>query len=355
MYCCTQCFESSYLNGVIYNNKEIGDCDYCQSRSVPVYKASELSIFFKAIIDLYEVDQKEGKPIEKQINSDFPGKVFTMKVVKSDRVRQLISDVISDDLLEYRKVLDNPVSLKYRKMDVEEVIIQPLSLTWDRFSQEIKSVNRFHFVNNLNLEKLKYLFKSYAKEIPKGKKFYRARVSEHAKGFKESEMWNPPENRAKGGRANPTGISYLYIADTVHTGLYEVRASLYDYVCVATFRLQESINVVNLSKDTYDVFRLAELESLEEVLIHESFIGKLEQELSRPRRKSDSELDYLPTQYLSELIKSIGFDGIEFQSSLYDKGFNIAVFEPGKFELIKIENYEIKDINLEYGLAKGDK
>lgn len=38
-------------------------------------------------------------------------------------------------------------------------------------------------------------------------------------------------------------------------------------------------------------------------MIHGSFIDKLEQELSKPRRKNDSELDYLPTKYLSELIK----------------------------------------------------
>jgi len=41
-------------------------------------------------------------------------------------------------------------------------------------------------------------------------------------------------------------------------------------------------------------------------MLHGSFIDKLEKKLSKPRRKNDSELDYLLTQYLSELIKLMG-------------------------------------------------
>jgi len=71
-------------------------------------------------------------------------------------------------------------------------------------------------------------------------------------------MGNPPNELAKSGRANPNGISYLYIANDVTT-LYEARASLFDYVSVGTFKLEEDIRVVDLSRSTYDVFRLAEL------------------------------------------------------------------------------------------------
>lgn len=329
-----------------------GNCDYCGSQSMYIYKASELSTFFRAILDLYVVDKKEGKLIEKQINIDFPNKIFTKKVIGASRVRQLIKDILEDDLKKYQEVLNNPVRLEYRNIDTEKINIQPLALTWDQFSKEIKTVNRFHFVNNLDLDKLKYLFKNYVKEIPKGKKYFRARINELSRDFEDLEMWNPPAKKAKGGRANPQGISYLYVANKVKTALYEVRASLYDYVCVATFRLKKNISVINLSRETYDVFRLAESETLEEVLIHEPFIKKLEHELSRPRRKNDSELDYLPTQYLSELIKSMGFDGIEFQSSLHKEGYNIAIFDRKKLEILEIKNYEIKSIELQYGSVK---
>jgi hypothetical protein len=89
-------------------------------------------------------------------------------------------------------------------------------------------------------------------------------------------------------------------------------------------------------------------------MIHGSFIDKLEQELSKTRRRSDSELDYLPTQYLSELIKSMGFDGIEFKSSLYQNGVNLAIFNPHKFKGLEVSVYDIENIKLDYTELKAE-
>jgi hypothetical protein len=347
MNCCTNCFESQYINSIILNNKTIGNCDYCKSQNVSIYEASELSPFFKGIIDLYDVDVENGKSLEIQIVSDFHKKVFTQNLIETNNIKQLISDIIEDDIADYQSVLDNPVQLRFHNTSIEDDVNQSLFLSWDRFSEEIKTVNRFHLKNSLDLEKLKSLFRHFQKDLPKGKKFYRARISDNPKGYPIEQIGNPPNKSAKSGRANPNGISYLYLANDVTTTLYEVRASLFDYVTVGTFRLEESISVVNLSRFTYDVFRLAELESLENVMIHGSFIDKLEQELSKPRRRSDSELDYLPTQYLSELIKSMGFDGIEFKSSLYSEGINVAIFNPDKFKCLEVGVYDITDIKLD--------
>lgn len=348
MNCCTNCFESNYLNAVIFNNKTQGNCDYCQSQNVHIYEASELNRFFVGIIDLYEVDKENGKPLENQILFDFHKKVFTQKLIDTNNVKQIITEIIKDDIADYQEILDNPVRLKFHNTNVEEDVNQTLFLSWENFSEEIKTINRFHLKNPLDLERLRALFKHFQKDLPKGKKFYRARISDNPQGYQIGEMGNPPNGLAKSGRANPNGISYLYLSNDVTTTLYEVRASLFDYVTVGTFRLEESINVINLSRSTYDVFRLAELESLEDVMIHGSFIDKLEQELSKPRRRSDSELDYLPTQYLSELIKSMGFDGIEFKSSLFSDGINVAIFNPEKFKCLEVNVYDIKDIKLEY-------
>lgn len=347
MNCCTNCFESHYINSIILNNKTIGNCDYCKSQNVSVYGASQLSPFFKGIIDLYDIDTENGKPLEIQIVADFHKKVFTQKLIDTSNAKQLISDIIKDDIADYQSILDNPVQLRFHNTSVEEDIKQSLFLSWDKFSEEIKTVNRFHLKNPLDLERLKSLFRHFQKDLPKGKKFYRARISDNPKGYPIEQMGNPPNKSAKSGRANPNGISYLYLANDVTTTLYEVRASLFDYVTVGSFRLEENISVVNLSRFTYDVFRLAELESLEDVMIHGSFIDKLEQELSKPRRRSDSELDYLPTQYISELIKSMGFDGIEFKSSLYSEGVNVAIFNPDKFKCLEVGVYDITDIKLD--------
>lgn len=353
MNCCTNCFESHYINSIILNNKEVGTCDYCKSQDVSTYEASELSPFFKGIIDLYDVDNNTGNALEVQIVEDFPKKVFTPKLIEANNVKQLICDIIEDDIVDYQNILENPVKLKLHDRNGDEEITQSLFLSWDNFSEEIKTVNRFHLKNSLDLEKLKSLFNHFKKDLPKGKKFYRARISDNMLGYQIEKMGNPPHKSAKSGRANPNGISYLYLANDITTTLYEVRASLFDYVTVGCFRLEESISVVNLSRSTYDVFRLAELESLEEVMIHGSFIDKLEQELSKPRRRSDSELDYLPTQYLSELIKSMGYEGIEFKSSLYSEGINTAIFDPDKFKCLDVSVYDITNIDLKFEKLNG--
>ena len=348
MNCCTNCFESSYINAIILGNKTTGNCDYCKSENVNIYDASELNPFFLGIIDLYEVDNANGKSLESQIITDFHKKVFTQKLIDTNNIKPLIAEIIKDDIADYQSVFDNPVRLRFYNTGIEKDVTQPLFLSWDKFSEEIKTVNRFHFVNALDLEKLKSLFKHFQKDYKKGKKFHRARISNNPQGYVIEQMGNPPTDLAKSGRANPNGISYLYIANDITTTLYEARASLFDYVSVGTFKLEDDIRVVNLSRSTYDVFRLAELESLEEVMIHGSFIDRLEEELSKPRRKNDSELDYLPTQYLSELIKSMGFDGIEFRSSLYSEGYNVAIFYPEKFKCIEVNVYDIENIKLEY-------
>ena len=348
MNCCINCFESNYINSVILNNRMTGDCDYCESKNVSIYEASQLILFFKGIIDLYSINLNEGKSLEKQIISDFPKKVFSQKLIDANSVKAIIAEIIKDEIDKYQDILIQPVELRYHKTNIEEDIKRNLFLSWDRFTKEIKTINRFHLKNSLDIERLKSLFKHFVKEIPKGRKYYRARISENSKGFSIEKMGNPPNELAKGGRANPNGISYLYLSNNITTTVHEVRASLFDYVTVASFRLEENINVINLSRLTYDVFRLAEIESLEEVMIHGSFIDKLEQELSKPRRRSDSDLDYIPTQYISELIKSMGYDGIEFKSSLYENGVNTAIFNPEKFKCLDAKVYDITSTELEF-------
>lgn len=347
MNCCPNCFESQYINATILSNRIKGDCDFCESQNVSIYQPSELSLFFKGIIDLYEVDKKNGKPLEVQIANNFNKKVFTQKLFETNNVKKLITEIIRDDIFDYQDLLDNPVRLKFHKYNTYDTN-QTLSLSWDKFSDEIKTENRFHLKNSLDLDKLKSLFEHFQKDIPKGKKYYRARISNSSKGYPIDKMSNPPSIIAKSGRANPNGISYLYLANNIKTTLYETRASLRDYVTVGTFRLEDNISIVNLSRDTYDVFRLAELEVLEEVMMHGTFIDKLEKEMSKPRRRNDSELDYIPTQYLSELIKSMGFDGIEFESSLYSKGVNLAIFSPEKFKCLDVDVYDITSIELDF-------
>lgn len=350
MFCCSECFSSSYLKEIINSNPSIGDCDFCSSKSVATYNPRELVLFFQNIFDLYVTNTKYGASIEVQIEQDFQGKIFSSKI--ESKRKDLLHEIIADDFDRYKRLFKGKAILKHAQDHSGDSKIKPLQISWDKFAEEIKSTNRFHIQNALDLSKLRLLLERYERHIPKGKKYYRARVSDNIDGYKKEEMANPPAEKAKAGRANPIGISYLYLANDIKTTLYEARASLFDYVTVGDFRLKEDIKVINLRGDTYDPIFLAEQGQLEDFLIHLPFITKLEQELSKPRRRSDNELDYLPTQYLSEFIKSMGFDGVEYQSSLYPNGYNLAIFNTSKLECLKTGVYEIQSIDLTHKLIE---
>ena len=68
--------------------------------------------------------------------------------------------------------------------------------------------------------------------------------------------------------------------------------------------------------------------------------------MAQPLRRFDSELDYLPTQYICEYIKFIGFDGVEYGSAMNKGGINIAIFDDSKFECVDLEVVEIKKIEI---------
>ncbi|OQX80665.1 MAG: hypothetical protein B6D61_01725 [Bacteroidetes bacterium 4484_249] len=347
MNCCSECFSSNYIKDIINRNNEVGICDFCGSTNVSIYNPEELNLFFRPIFDLYSIDNENGKSINEQIITDFNGKIFSEKAER--KLTKLLKEIIRDDYGSFKPLFENNVILSFKKEADKQDLIKPLQISWKNFATEIKTINRFHIQNTIDLDKLEILIKRYQKPVKKGKIFYRARISDK-NGFSCDRMFNPPAEKTKSGRANPIGISYLYLADTEKTTLYEVRATLYDYVTIGKFRLKEDINVINLSGDTYDPILLEDYEngSLEDFLIHQPFINKLELELSKPKRRSDTELDYLPTQYLSEFIKSIDFDGVEYQSSLYSKGYNLAIFSTHKIECIDVNVYEIEKLNLEF-------
>ncbi len=340
MNCCVDCFSSKYLKSIIGSTSTVGNCDFCGSQQVHLLEAKELGRFFRNLLDQYKLDAG-GASIEIQIENDFPKLIFSSK--NFDK-KNLITNILQEDSSVYESLLAGTVLLK-------NIANQDNALKlWDNFKNEIKSTNRFHIKNVLNLEKLKATFEkdeSFQKTIKEGSCYFRSRQSDK-NGLKLSEMGNPPPEKASAGRANPKGISYLYLSDTPETTLYEIRSTLFDYVTVGKFEAKKETKVLNLRNFVHDPMFWTENEEIEHFLIYSPFVDKFQEDLSRPIRRGDSEIDYLPTQYLSEFIKSVGFEGVEFQSSLYKEGYNLAIFRPENFECISVEVYEIKSLELKH-------
>jgi hypothetical protein len=156
-------------------------------------------------------------------------------------------------------------------------------------------------------------------------------------------MGKPPRKKSTDGRANPKGISYFYGASDVKTTIAEARPYKTVIVCVAKYKVDKKISLIDLRdpKSTTSPFDIEE-DILSLLYIHMPFLGHLSEVLSKPVLPYEKEMEYLPTQYLCELIKNYNFNGIAFKSSL-EEGDNFVIFNDSFITGIKVEGYMVSD------------
>jgi hypothetical protein len=347
MKCCSGCFQSAEIKYLIESKQALSQCDLCGQVAVPCVDARELIFNFTPLLDLYDTSE-HGRPLENRLLSDFPDSIFSN--LDEERVKRLLDAIFADDADATSKYLGQPVVLACEEDGERKEEITKLVTTWERFCNEIKTENRFHIKNSLDLDRLRTLLSVIESNVPAGRILYRARICAED-GLTAGDMGQPPRSKARGGRANPEGISYLYLASDEATAIHEVRAGLLDYVCVGEFQLKEAISIIDLmdigKKDPFAfVGTLEGSSALENFIAFRPFLSKLGEELSRPLRPSDSELDYIPTQYLTEFIKSQGYAGVRYGSAQRPNGHNFAIFNPEKFECIRINLKEVDRIDL---------
>jgi hypothetical protein len=346
MFCCPNCFTDKEIIGFIETNStQVNHCDFCGVQNTSVIPATELYDTFLELFLTYTTSEN-GESIDQS--------KFLYEHIKNWGIYNINDDLILSNLtreigvllyLEQPYLFDKEViprifkDSKYLQQTNEYVN------TWNDLKEEIKHTNRFFLKNDFKFDELKGSLNPFKKSYKKGKLFYRARNSDK-NGFEISKMGKPPQIIATAGRANPQGISYLYISNDVKTTLYEVRATLYDYVTVAEFELSNEINILSFrEKENISPFII---EDISTYLLYRNVLLLFATDLTKPLRRHDSELDYLPTQYLCEYIKSLGFDGVEYSSSLNPTGFNIALFNDDRIYCKSIRIYEVDSINYEY-------
>jgi hypothetical protein len=160
-----------------------------------------------------------------------------------------------------------------------------------------------------------------------------------------SERMKPLTSGASDGRANPKGIPYLYVATDKETAMSEVRPWLRVTVSIATFKLQRNLKIIDFSVNHGENNHRFYFQEPSESEIIEAVLSDIDNAFSKPTEASDLKSDYVPTQIISEFIKSKGYDGIAYKSSLA-AGHNIVLFDLDSadvykryiFEVVKIES-----------------
>ncbi|ELW89638.1 MULTISPECIES: RES domain-containing protein [Acinetobacter] len=344
--CCSNCFTDKTLKLKINQNGQISRCHYCGNSDSSAIYINDLYNFIVPLLEAISnsyIEYSNGVNIIEILLEDF---VFFNN---NTQAHTLINDALQD-----KPILLNKRFLKFSQDTVNE---------WHRFKHELIHNNRFFpqtkiyknaFLESGNLfsifteviEQLNY-------QINTSDTFFRARISDE--NLTHEKMGKPPKDKVSIGRANPDGISYLYIAENIETALTEVRPSNGQTVSIAQFKSISDINVINLRNPRRDIsfLSLSLNDNFHNILKLVCLLEEFSKELSLPVLPTRSRLDYIPTQFITEFFKNLGkINGLMFTSS-FGKGFNIVIFNDDLMncvEAVAVQNYRVNSIELSHDI-----
>lgn len=160
-----------------------------------------------------------------------------------------------------------------------------------------------------------------------------------------AERMKPRYEFASHGRANPKGIAVLYLASDKETAMSEVRPWLKAQVSCANFVITQDIKIVDCTRHIGKNLSGVHAETDEQIL--EAVWADIDRAFARPVGYADGETEYIPTQILSELFKSLGYDGVGYKSSVHD-GYNLALFDMDHAKFVGCQLFDTKRISYEF-------
>ena len=329
MRICSKCFAAPTWTLNAQDKPDFGHrCDFCGDASGLTWEAIAWREAIKLLVSLYE-PKADGMSIGSLVQKDWG--IFRETAASS--IDEFLTAGDPGGSLE-------PGRLYGRRPHGED---DPLH-SWRRFSDEIRSENRYHLNAILDMAILERAFLESTRIIAKSTKMYRARTHSDPVSIIPSRMKAPPREKASGGRANPPGIPYLYLAMEKETCIAETRAREHMYISIATLSVKQRLELLDLTSiSPPDFFVDNPGESL---AIHD-YLVELGQQLSRPVRTADAAVDYIPTQYLCEYAKSISLDGVIYSSSLYAGGVNVVLFEQNVMAVNRfVELHKVDGVNV---------
>ncbi|MGI8362541.1 RES domain-containing protein [Bacillus cereus] len=375
MYCCDKCFKDEYVIELIKSKRVVGDeCNYCGSKGVSVAKVSDLLDMFNNLFTYFVKSEPEkyiymdGMPtIEEAYGTG--ENLWDLLREEWDVFSDITDENLLYDILNANKDVEkggiiSANTMFYTAMDVSDHF--NVGDWWNDLADSLKHKNRFFpqisscsRKNDDLLDYLGMLFLSISTTVGENDKFYRARIGEYAKS---TELEAPPEEKIlKSGRANPVGIRVLYTAIDEETAVAEVRPWKSAKVTIASVKPKEPLKLVDLSKVSDRMDKILKspfsVENIYNELTALNVLSNLDKALSKPVSPDTSELDYIPSQYLTEYIKFLGYDGVIFRSSL-GPGENYVFYEQeNKFWMPKsklnveiLELYEVSGLKYDFSI-----
>jgi len=347
------CFKDNQIRSMIESYNMIGNCEITGDVDCYYYDTEEgdayLEEYFNEILDVF-MTKNELFKYDKSVKTGFL-KSFLYRWdifdVNENKIERILTGVCKNRYITDKDVFEQEVVVR-ETFDIDYLEKNCIlnNYSWEEFCCYIKHINRY-YARHFNFSQLELLLKNIKKTFDIGElTLYRARISD-IKGFVESEMYAPPIDLVSAGRTNSEGIQCLYLSGDIETTFHEIRAKEFDYVSVGEFKLKRKITIVDLSLfDEIGPFSLGDYD-MTWFAINIDIIRNIANEIAKPLSRYDSSLDYIPTQYISDFIKYLGYDGIKYKSTMNKDATNYAIFDEKKFKCNNVNKYHIK--NLKYG------
>lgn len=329
MQICDNCFNDEEMQIAVRNeSRGEGVCDACGQTSA-VTDISLFADFFEGLLGLFTPDAN-GQEVVKLIQSDWD--MFATEEIGNVIVGHFLGAgaygyTLNDKVCYVNSVTNSVDGWTRLKKDLMEVSRFATDVS-DYFESQILS-------SNSDIRENTILYR--ARVIPSGKKF-----------LTKNDMGCPPSNLTPSGRANPQGIPYLYLCQDESTTYYEVRALYLDRLTIGKFKVTRDLRILDFTTmlSLYYAYNNSN-STLAEEIAKQKILQLISKDLSKPLRRFDTELEYVPTQYVCEYCKLNGVDGIRFNSSLHNGGINVVLFDSSSAECVKVTPREITSVTIQ--------
>lgn len=322
------CFNDEEIKNTIESSGEKCLCDITKRKSI-VADVDYFSDFFSDLLNAFRASSTSKVSLAQQIQKDwnFFSDESSANIILSECVR-LYHPELNSQQVEYKPSISNFLGL------------------WQKIKDCLQ--HQTHYFTNLgSLYPEDPLLEKYIvtdELIAKGREFYRGRVLPDKKGYYyKKDMGCPPPEKVSAGRANPIGIPYLYLCSEKETTYYEVRARFMDRISIGKFRTTRDLNIVNFANKV-SLYLSSHSGDMIEFMKKTLLLNAISKDMSKPLTRYDTELEYVPTQYICELCKLHGADGICFESSLKNGGLNYVLFKENDAECIAVRAVQINEV-----------
>lgn len=160
---------------------------------------------------------------------------------------------------------------------------------------------------------------------------YREQHQSGFEGFAADECMCPPPHKVSHGRCNLPNSPHLYAAADIHTAIAETRPYISDTISVASLYCEKDLRIIDFCFDWNDQDHFQDW-----------FYMAMSSEFSMVNKGNEN--DYFATQYLTMLVKSLGYDGLKFKSSLVMDGLNYVIFDDAVCKPISSKLYTVAQV-----------